>query len=228
LNIEQQKGSSMQQATARYYKRDFWIQENLRYVQPHYRMEKAARLVNQVARGQECEFLDVGCGPATLMRLLDKNIDYYGIDLAIHQPAPNLVQADFLETPIAFGNKRFDIILAQGVFEYVGCHQRQKFDDISRILKDDGRFIVSYVNFNHRNKQIYWPYSNVQLVDEFHNSLASFFNIERYFPTSHRWFHDEPKGRLMRAIQMHINMNIPVISRLFGVEYFFICSKKQP
>jgi SAM-dependent methyltransferase len=217
----------MPQASAKYYKRDFWINENLNYAQPHFRMEKAARIVNQVARGRECEFLDVGCGPATLMHLLRKNIHYYGIDIAIHNPAPNLVQADFLETPIACCDKQFDIILAQGVFEYVGSHQRQKFDDISRILKDDGTFIVSYVNFNHRNKQIYWPYSNIQSFDEFHNSLAAFFHINRYFPTSHRWYHDEPKGRLMRAIQMHVNTNIPVISPLFAVEYFFICSSRS-
>jgi SAM-dependent methyltransferase len=216
----------MAQESDVYYKRDFWAKENLKYTQPHFRLGKAARIVNRIARGNACDLLDVGCGPATLMHLLRNNIHYYGIDIAIQDAAPNLIQSDFLETPIAFAEKRFDIILAQGVFEYVGSHQRQKFDDISRILKEDGTFVVSYVNFDHRNKQIYGPYSNIQSFDDFHNSLAEFFDIKRYFATSHRWFHDEPRGRLMRAIQMHINVNIPVISTLFAVEYFFICSAR--
>ena len=31
----------------------------------------------------------------------------------------------------------------------------------------------------------------------------------------------------MWALQKHININVPVLSRMFGVEYFFICSKKM-
>ena len=47
------------------------------------------------------------------MPLLRPNIQYHGIDIAIHDPAPNLIEADFLEVPIQFGDKHFDIILAQ-------------------------------------------------------------------------------------------------------------------
>ena len=46
------------------YKKDFWSEENLKYSRPHYRMKKAARLINRLARGQERMLLDVGCGPA--------------------------------------------------------------------------------------------------------------------------------------------------------------------
>ena len=38
-----------------YYKRDFWIEENLNYVGPHYRLEKCARLVNKIAGGEQCD-----------------------------------------------------------------------------------------------------------------------------------------------------------------------------
>ena len=102
------------------YKKDFWSEENLKYSRPHYRLEKSARLINRLARGRERTLLDVGCGPATLMSLLEPNIKYYGIDIAIHDPAPNLIEADFLETPIRFDEKRFDIVLAQGVFRICG------------------------------------------------------------------------------------------------------------
>ena len=73
-----------------------------------------------MAQGKTYDLLDVGCGPATLMHLLDQNISYHGIDIAIHEPAPNLIEADFLENPISFHGRKFDIVLAQGIFEYVG------------------------------------------------------------------------------------------------------------
>ncbi|MGH9354805.1 MAG: class I SAM-dependent DNA methyltransferase [Terriglobia bacterium] len=220
------KGCAIPQAAAQYYKRDFWIEENLKYAKPHFRMAKAARIANRIARKRECDLLDVGCGPAALRRLLHENIHYYGIDIAIHNPAPNLLQADFLESPIGFAGKKFDIILAQGVFEYVGSFQSQKFSEVAQLLNENGRFVVSYVNFDHRNRQLYWPYSNVQSFHDFRESLAQFFHVDRFFPTSHRWHHDEPKGRFMPLIQRCINVNVPFISRLFAVEYFFICSPR--
>lgn len=214
--------------TTRYYKKDFWRDENLKYVKPHHRLAKSARIINSIARGEERTLLDVGCGPATLMRLLDPNIHYYGIDIAIQQPASNLIECDFLEAPIRFGDKKFDMIVAQGVFEYIGEFQSQKFEEIADLLNGDGVFILSYVNFGHRDKEIYWPYSNVQSFDSFRESLARYFNIDRFFPTSYNWKHSEPNRKLVRAVNMYMNANIPVISRILAVEYFFICSSRSP
>ena len=208
----------------KYHKREFWIRQNLNYADPHFRLEKAARIVTALAQGKECDLLDVGCGPATLMRLLRNSIHYYGIDIAIHDPAPNLIQADFLETPIRFANKQFDIILAQGVFEYAGRFQSQKFVEIKELLRDGGRFIVSYVNFNHLHRHVSEVYNNIQSVEEFRRSVERVFRIDHCFPTSHHWHHHEPSRRFMKSIQMRINVNIPFISPIFAVEYFFICS----
>src|SRR5215831_8032246 len=94
---------------SRYYKREFWSKENLKFSHPWYRMEKCARLIDRLAQGRECTLLDVGCGPAALMQLLPSNVEYYGIDIAIQDPAPNLIEADILEAPIKFDDKRFDI-----------------------------------------------------------------------------------------------------------------------
>jgi SAM-dependent methyltransferase len=208
------------------YKKDFWSKENLKYSQPHYRLEKSARLINRLARGKRCTLLDVGCGPATLASLLQPNIQYYGIDIAIHDSAPNLIEADFTEKPIQFANKRFDIVLAQGVFEYMGNVQAQKFTEIAQLLRDGGIFIVSYVNFNHRKKSIYWPYSNIQNLNDFRQSLEQHFDIHKVIPTSHNWNHSEPGRKLVRNVNMHINIDIPFISRALAVEYFFTCSSR--
>jgi SAM-dependent methyltransferase len=208
------------------HKKDFWSKENLKYSRPHYRLEKSARIINRLAQGKRCTLLDVGCGPATLMSLLRPDIQYHGIDIAIHDPAPNLIEADFLETPIRFDDKRFDIILAQGVFEYVGNFQAQKFAEVAGLLNDGGVFIVSYVNFDHRDKYIYEPYSNVQTLNDFRQCLARQFKVHRFFPTSHNWNHSEPNRKLLKAANMNININVPFISRVLAVEYFFICSAR--
>jgi SAM-dependent methyltransferase len=212
----------------KYYKREFWATESLKYVRPHFRLAKAARIVNRLARDKEYDLLDVGCGPATLAGLLDENIHYYGIDIAIHRPAPNLVETDFLAEPIQFGSRQFDIIIAQGVFEYVGRFQTQKLAEIKQLLRNRGTFILSYVNFDHLQRRVYKPYSNVQSFEEFRKSLTRVFRIERCFPTSYHWYHREPNREWLKAIQMDINLNIPFLSRLFAVEFFFICSSKSP
>jgi SAM-dependent methyltransferase len=213
----------MGQVSEKYHKHEFWAKENLQYAQAHFRLEKVAGIVNRIAGDQPCDLLDVGCGPATLRRLLRRNVQYHGIDIAIHTPSPNLVQSDFVEGPIAFGGKRFDIIVAQGVFEYIGKVQLEKFGEIRELLNSGGRFVASYVNFNHRNASIWPAYNNIQPIEEFRSDLASVFDIEQSFPTSHHWHHREPRRQFMKRIQMRLNMTIPVISHLFAVEYVFIC-----
>lgn len=207
-----------------YYKHDFWVQENLKYVEPHFRLEKSCHLLNRIADGRACDLLDVGCGPATLRHLLDENIAYHGIDIAIHDAAPYLIQTDFIQNPIAFQGKRFDIVMAQGVFEYAGALQSKKFAEIRDVLKATGTFVLSYVNFDHLNIQRYHIYNNMQPFDAFKKSLEQSFTIQRIIPTSHHWHHREPHRRIMKDLQMHMNWKIPVISSLFAIEYFFICS----
>jgi SAM-dependent methyltransferase len=211
---------------AQYRKKDFWSSQSAQYLQPHYRLEKSARMINKLARGKECTLLDVGCGPATLMRLLTSNVHYYGIDIAIPDPAPNLIEADLLESPIKFGDKRFDIVLAQGFFEYVGDFQVQKFAEIAHLLNKDGTFIVSYTNFGHRDKGAYWLYNNVQPLDDFRRSLTRYFRVRKSIPTSHNWKHTEPNRENIKALNMPINTDIPFISSMLAPQYFFICSPR--
>jgi SAM-dependent methyltransferase len=207
-----------------YRKRNFWSTENLNYAKPHFRLEKAARIVNKIARRRPFELLDVGCGPATLSKFLRPNIDYYGIDMAIHTPAPNFIEVDFVENRIRFGSKKFDIVVAQGVFEYVGTHQAEKFAEIKDLLKENGVFLASYVNFDHLRRNIYPMYNNIQTPEQFHRSLKRFFTVDRFFPTSHYWHHEEPARPWAKRVQMALSLNLPVVSNLFAIEYFFVCS----
>jgi SAM-dependent methyltransferase len=217
----------MSETKGKLYKRDFWITENLRYAKPHFRLAKSARIINSLAQGRECSLLDVGCGPATLMHLMRENIHYHGIDIAIQSPGPNLRQIDLTQQPIAFEDQAFDIVIAQGFFEYVADQQDQKFAEIAGLLKQDGKFVATYVNFAHRDRQIYWPYSNIQSIGDFRTALARRFHIDRSFPTSYNWHHSEPNRWFLRQSQMRLKLNVPVVGPSLAVEYFFICSRPE-
>ena len=205
------------------YKREFWGKANLSFGTPWYRLEKSARLIAGLAAGRACSLLDVGCGPGTLGHLLPANMEYYGIDIAIQVPASNFIEADISESPIAFGGKKFELVSALGLFEYVGDAQSRKFAEIAELLTGDGKFIVTYTNFGHRSKRIYEAFSNIQSLDDFQRDLESYFKIDKSFPASHNWKHSQPNKALVKALNMHVNANIPVVSRLLAVDYFFVC-----
>jgi cyclopropane fatty-acyl-phospholipid synthase-like methyltransferase len=208
------------------YKRDFWGTENLRFIEPHLRMVKVARIARSLAGGRQCDLLDVGCGPAALAGLLPDNVRYHGIDIAIQQPAPNLVEMDILESPISFRGMKFDLVVAQGIFEYCGEYQSQKFAEIKELLKDDGKFVVTYMNFTHRKKRNYGPYSNVQSPEDFSRDLARDFVIGRSFPGAHNWNHSLPNRKILKIVQLHLNVNVPVLSPMLAVDHFYICSPR--
>ena len=211
---------------AQAHKRDFWIRENKKHTPPHYRLRKTAWIVNQVAGTSERDLLDVGCGPATLGTVLRPTINYYGIDIAIQDPAPNLLEADILKGPIKFGDRRFDIVVAQGLFEYLADVQSRKFTEIADLLTADGTFVVTYTNFDHRAKYVFEAFSNVQPMADFRADLARHFTIDRAFPTSYNWNGGQPGHRLLQAANMNLTANIPVVGPKLAVEYFFICSRR--
>ena len=207
----------------RYHKRDFWAAENLKYQAPHFRMRKVARVIRQVTGTRQADLLDVGCGPGTLASLLPPGVRYHGIDIAIASPAPNLLEADIVAAPIAFGGRPFDIVVAQGLFEYLGDVQSRKLAEIAGLLPDGGTFICTYQNFAHRRKSLYWPYSNIQHPDDFRRDVERYFRIERAFPTAYNWNPSHPNRPLIRLPQERLNVNLPLIGPLLAVDYCYVC-----
>jgi len=98
---------NLMEGDARYYKKEFWSTENLKYDAPHFRMQKVARVISGITADREYDLLDVGCGPGTLQRLMPPNVHYYGIDISIPAPRDNLLEADILEAPIDFRGMSF-------------------------------------------------------------------------------------------------------------------------
>jgi SAM-dependent methyltransferase len=151
-------------------------------------------------------------------------VHYHGIDISIPEPAENLLEADILQAPIDFKGMKFDLVVAQGLFEYVGEYQSEKFAEIAAVLKDKGKFVLTYQNFDHRQREIYWPYSNVQRPVDFRMDLRRFFKIERRFAVAHNWNHGHPKRPLIAGLQEHLSIYVPVISPKLAIDYLYICS----
>ena len=219
-------GNQPARAEERFYKREFWQTENLKFAAPHFRLVKVARIVRRLASGRRCDLLDVGCGPAALSRLMPANVRYHGIDIAIQEPAANLIEMDFLDESISFRGQSFDLIVVQGVFEYVGRFQSRKLKEIRDLLRDGGTFVVTYTNYAHRQKAPYWAHNNIQQPAEFRRELEQFFRVEKCFPSSHHWKQIHPSRKPNRALQARLEVTIPVISPLFAVDYIYICSPR--
>jgi SAM-dependent methyltransferase len=217
----------MMQAVDNFRDRNYWIVENALYIEPSFRLRKCARVLNKLASNRECTLLDVGCGPAALRPLLNHNINYYGIDIAIHKEAENLREIDVARDRIGFDNKRFDFVVALGFFEYLGNKQRSKFEEIHRILNDGGKFLMSYINFGHFRRKVWPNYNNVQSIAEMTADLSKVFKVEKQFPASHNWRQKQPGRRSLPELQLKVNFNIPFFSRLLAVEYFFLCSQQN-
>ena len=218
----------MSSDTGKFFGKDFWITEaNKYYRRPYLRLEKCARLVISLAGQNECDLLDIGCGPAALQQLLPSHVHYYGIDLAIHVPQANLLEVDITQKPIGFGDRKFDIAVATGLFEYMGQLQKQKMSEIRDILKERAKFIVSFTNYNHQHALVdYAPYNNVMSIEDFKRDLELFFHVDCYFPTFYNWNGTEPRKWWSRGIQKYVNVKVPFISRRLSVSYFFVCSPK--
>ena len=212
---------------ARYHKRDFWADENLKYAKPHFRMRRVAREVRRITRGRECDLLDVGCGPAALAGLMPPGVRYHGIDIAIPEPAPNLIEMDVISEPVSFRGQTFDVVVAQGLFEYVGKFQAKLFAEIAGLLNEGGTFVLTYQNFDHRKREIYGPYSNVQRPGDFRRELSRFFTIERSYPGSHNWNHSQPGRTFMKVSQARLTLSVPVISPILAVDYLYVCTPRS-
>jgi SAM-dependent methyltransferase len=211
----------------RYRTRDFGGTESLKHAAPSFRTRKVARAIRGVIAERGLlgvDLLDIGCGPGTLAGLLPGSVRYHGIDIAITSPAPNLAQLDIVTRPISFGGKAFGIVVAQGLFEYLGDARSRKLAEIAALLADGGTFVCTYQNFAHRKKSAYWPWGDVQRPQDFRREVERHFRIERAFPTAYNWNHGHPSWAPLRLPQERCSVNIPVVGRLLAVDYCYVCS----
>lgn len=139
--------------------------------------------------------LDFGCGNGRLLRFFkDKNIVYTGIDISpklisIAKNQKNLEQlppheficTDF--TNLQFKKQRFDIVLAIASIYHVPSKElRLKiFQEVSRVLKKEGIFIMTYWNMWNQQR-VKFVFKNI-LQKLLGNSQLDFLDAERPWKT---------------------------------------------
>ena len=96
------------------------------------------------------------------------------------------------------------------------------------MLNGSGTFVAVVHQLRPSRREIYRPYSNVQPLRTISGRSLSrtFFRIDRYFPGLAQLESRPAQPQLIKAVNMHVNVNIPLISPVLAVEYFFICSSR--
>lgn len=210
-----------------YQSRGYWIEENLRYKHVYFRTVKIAHIINRLSRGKQCDLLDIGCGPETLSTLLEPNINYFGIDIAIHSPKQNLIELDIVHNPIEFREKSFDFVVAAGLFEYLGDQYEKKYSEIQRLLKPGGKFIVTYMNMKHCTKPYFPTWNYITSIERFKADLRKYFHVYHSFPSYYSNQPGDLTGSMIRKLQLHLNVNIPLLADKYGVNYIYITGPKK-
>lgn len=97
---------------------------------------------------QEAKILDAGCGEGVLVkkyRSLGHNIT--GIDLNVS--SDHVFKGDILDMP--YGEDSFDLVLFLDVIEHLNVQdQLPALMELKRILKDDGKIVISIPNLAHK------------------------------------------------------------------------------
>ncbi|HEY9514849.1 MAG TPA: class I SAM-dependent methyltransferase [Gemmatimonadaceae bacterium] len=126
-----------------------WNQRAQTFDRPHPRLRLIA---NAIARlpGNVSTLLDIGCGPGTLRSLLPATIEYFGVDIAgdvipVREDPEHFVIADLNHEDDCFPGRRFTVVVASGMFEYVRDPDRFLLF-VERKLSPDGHFILTYLN----------------------------------------------------------------------------------
>ena len=83
----------------------------------------------------------------------------------------------------------------------MGSAQSRKFSEIAQLLKERGKFILSYTNFGHHDKYVFEAFSNVQPIRRLPGRAVCYFTIDVCFPASHNWHGGQPNRKLIKAAE---------------------------
>ena len=102
------------------------------------------------------KILDLGCGPGVMTaEIIKNNWTYYGVDISPQMieaarkkfgPAAKIFFSTGTAEKIDFPDNYFEVISAMGLVEYLD-DEPAVFTEIKRVLKPDGRLIVSIPNW---------------------------------------------------------------------------------
>jgi ubiquinone/menaquinone biosynthesis C-methylase UbiE len=181
-----------------------------RYPTARFRLLTALRLLEDIAPRPK-RILDAGCGNArVLLELLKRGFTCVGFDasekmleearhnLVMNQYDPQLVrQGDIYKIP--FADRSFDLVLCLGVLSNLTDHDRV-FAQFRRVLKDEGRVIVSM------NNELFSLFSlneyTVSFLDELYQDIKLPKEIRNVALSQCKdWFHLQEVSRIKKVMQ---------------------------
>jgi SAM-dependent methyltransferase len=129
-----------------------WQQETTLYDRPHPRLVRMARLLTELPQRR---LLDVGCSTAAMRRLLPRDFEYYGCDIADHARASlgadRFRQIDLNESCdlSPFAGRQIDLVHIGGVLEYLD-RPCELLSAVRELVGRGGRLVLSMINFEGR------------------------------------------------------------------------------
>ena len=136
----------------------YWNERSPDFHVVHARLRLIGELVAPLAGVRTV--LDVGCASGALRSVLPPTVEYFGIDLArsviaAHGDPSHFEVADLDGAPNPFGERRFDLLVCSGVFEYV--NDRAGFMRmLARKAAPGGWLVLSFTNHQHRKDGLGW------------------------------------------------------------------------
>lgn len=98
--------------------------------------------------------LDIGCGDASLSKV-SEDLEYFGIDINVDVAVTKRAkQWDITQFPYPFEDKFFDLIVCSEVLEHM-IDPISILREANRVLKDDGRILISTPNINWLDYKLY-------------------------------------------------------------------------
>ena len=96
---------------------------------------------------KDVKILDAGCGEGILVEeFKGKGYDIVGMDL--NYSSKHVKKGDITAMP--FKDKEFDLVLCLDIIEHLNFHQQEKaVSEIKRVLKKDGRLLLTIPNLAH-------------------------------------------------------------------------------
>jgi len=209
----------------------YWNKRIWNFDQLHPRLFLIRNLIDTILKPGS-QLLDVGCGAATLRRILQHDIEYFGVDIAsdviesFHDPV-HFEAIDFNLNPECFSGRKFDIVVCSGVFEYV--QQPDRFIEfLGQKLADTGHLILTCTNRQHHLSVRKWlrggfddnpdPHSNLLTIPQTMHLLAAYgFKILRHIAITNKGKRQLPV--LHRFYQFPFNLPFR--------QYIFLCKREK-
>ena len=156
------------------------------------------------------KILDVGCCRGGLRKYINRELDYYGVDVLTNN-FENYIRIDLNSKILPFKNKQFDAVNCSDVLEHL-FYPLEMLKEIKRVLKDNGVVLISLPNDKGLNRIF----------------LDLFSNIRSYEDTifSHHWKFSIRTAREFFQKEFKIIEESPEFGPIFSKYLFFLKFRK--